>query len=114
MREAAVMVTLASLVLALATLRGVDPSLMGPGYSQLQLHTPPGHVDTWTRRETGCACPDTGGLACPCCNQGGCPCPRHGRCVQCGLEAACAGGQYDHLDTSYVLSTRQSWAGRVI
>ena len=65
-----------------------------------------GHVDTWTRRETGCACPDTGGLACPCCNQGGCPCPRHGRCVQCGLEAACAGGQYDHLNTSDVLRDR--------
>ena len=111
MREAAVMVTRVTLVLVLAALRGVDPSLMGPGYSQLQLHTPPGHVDTWTRRETGCACPDTGGLACPCCNQGGCPCPRHGRCVQCGLEAACAGGQYDHLNTSDVL---RGWAGRVI
>ena len=44
----------------------------------------------------GCTCPGQPAHTCPCCAPGGCPCPEAGalRCVQCGLEDACANGEY--------------------
>ena len=62
-------------------------------YSQLQLHTRPGHVDLWTLSETGCTCPGHDERRCPCCAAGGCPCHGSRRCVQCGLERACSNGE---------------------
>ena len=83
-------------VLCLLLLAGqADPSVT---YSQLSLHTEPGHLDRWTIKDTGCPCPglsSSSNLSCPCCAPGGCPCPEAGaRCVQCGLQkAACLNGK---------------------
>ena len=82
------------IVLFILTLLHTDPVDPSVAYSQLQLHTKPGHVDMWTTSESGCTCQGHDAYSCPCCAPGGCPCPQLGaqRCVQCGTEAACSNG----------------------
>ena len=104
-------------MLSLVTLLGlqtgrVDPSLT---YSQLELHTRPGHLDRWTVAETGCPCPASSQLSCPCCAPGGCPCPLQpdqtgARCVQCGLQQACLNGKStEELFFGHFVTSHLSW-----
>ena len=83
------------ILLFLLTLLHSDPVDPSVAYSQLQLHTKPGHVDMWTMSEKGCTCQGHAAYTCPCCAPGGCPCSQLGaqRCVQCGMEAACSNGE---------------------
>ena len=83
------------ILLFLLTLLHSDPVDPSVAYSQLQLHTKPGHVDMWTMSESGCTCQGHAAYTCPCCAPGGCPCSQLGsqRCVQCGMEAACTNGE---------------------